>query len=223
MPPNLASLVRYILLTESSPAFVQTVNKKPSIKYDKIPGIQSIESRLSATQRQNLRGLLEFRPIEDLNRYDQEILSGCTSANVNPALFKALGLMESQLGKLMSSGGSSARGFIHMTRSTYLPYADKVGVREQDMDKLMLDPAGSIPVCALHLRYLVDKFHTPERVAYSVKNGEYKISKLTAGMKGSAADQKVSSEISDSDYTQICLALRQLFSTSGPLQVGIDL
>ena len=219
----LSGLVRRVLLLEgeTDASYVQTASGKRVIKYDGITGITSLASNLSETQRTTFRNLLNLRPVDDLVKYDDDILAACSAQKINPALFKALALMESQLGKQMTTGGGgSARGFIHMTQSTYLPYAGNVGVKAADMDALMLDPKRSIPVCAMHLKYLIDKFKTPEAVAFSVKNGEYKISKIKSGPDGS---RKASTEISNSDYTQITLALRALFNKDGAFPVGKDL
>ena len=226
---DIRTIVRLVLLLEAdasgNPPFVQDSNGVRALKFTGIPNIVAYTAGLNSVERENLRGLLNLKPVAEITQYDQDIIAACSAARVNPALFKALGLMESDLGKNMETGqaGQTAKGFIHMTASTYRPYATKIGARETEMDAIMRDPRKSIPVCAMHLRYLVDKFSTPERVAFSVKNGEYKLSNLAAGLKGDAAQKKVSSALSDSSYTKIALILREMFSTSGPLPVGMKI
>lgn len=219
---SVRKIVREILLAEASgSSHIQTRNGKPALKFDGISGISAIVSQLTEPQRQSMRGLLNLMYVEDFVRYDRDILAASSSVGINPALFKALGLMESALGKKMQSTGSTARGFIHMTQGTYQDFARKMGIPLAGLDDRMLDPSGSIPICAGYIKYLVDKFKTPERVIFSVKNGEYKIGKISGeGTPPDAAQKRVSAAISDSDYTQITLALRALFGASGPLPVG---
>lgn len=236
---HLTAIVRSVLLAEGDdktakdpkdeekPTFVQSSKNGPALKYDGIPGIRSYEKRLTATQRDSLRVLLNLRTVQNFTQYDDDILAAASAANVNPALLKALGLLESSLGERMTvpSDDGTARGFIHMTMGTYTDFAKKMGIPTQGLDSLMEDPRRSLPICAAYLRYLVDKFRTPDRVAFSVKNGEYKIGKIGDEAKKSKQDaaKKVGSALSNSDYTQIALVLREMFGPTGAIPVGTEL
>jgi hypothetical protein len=106
-----------------------------------------------------------------------------------------------------------------MTRGTYSDYFDEsVGFEERE--RIMLSPEESIPICARHVRHLIDELKTPEAVIFAVKNGENKTSKATQGLSAKDAAEKKTSMYRDSDYTQAALALRQLFGKDGPMPVG---
>ena len=165
-------------------------------------------------------GLLEKRlhtMSEDvLGLYDSLIISESSKQGVNPALIKAMGLLESKLGRVMT-GEDTQAGFIHMTRATYKSYFPD-GTSVEEMVRVMESPEESLPICVAHVKHLIDVHRSPEAVIFSVKNGEYKLSKATKDAENPEAKKK--SLISDSDYTQAALALRKLFAKDGPMPVG---
>ena len=214
----LQSITRSVLLTESSSTgFWDKSGNKRILSFPKMK-----QYFLSLGVKGDTLDLLERRlhtmSDETLKRHDSLIVSESAKQGVNPALIKAMGLLESKLGNVMNGEGTQA-GFIHMTRATYKPYFPE-GTSDKEMARVMSSPEESLPICIAHVKHLIEKFKTPELVIFAVKNGEYKISKETKGEENPEAKKK--SMIADSDYTQASLALRKLFAKDGPMPVGGD-
>jgi hypothetical protein len=215
---GLRLIARHVLLTEGVHSSWWT-NNTPERKlvFDKMSSYFS-KVGLSPSDIEFLKPRLDTFRHSDLSRYDGLILKECKQVGINPALFKAMALLESSLGQAIK-GQKTQKGFIHMTRDTYVPYFPG-GTPAEEIERVMLSPEESIPVCARHVKYLIEKFKTPGAVIFSVKNGENKLSKMTQGMDSKTSAEKKESLISDSSYTQASLALRKLFSTDGPMPVG---
>lgn len=165
-----------------------------------------------------LEGQLHTFEHDAFYQYDSAIIQACADVGIKASLFKAMGLLESKLGERMK-GKDTQKGFIHMTRGTYSGYFDEsVGFEERE--RIMLSPEESIPVCARHVRHLIDELKSPEAVIFAVKNGENKTANATKGLSSKDASERKTSMYRDSDYTQASLALRQLFGKDGPMPVG---
>jgi len=221
MIKNLHDLVRKVVLAESGvgAGFWVKSGTGRILSFKKMkPYLQSLDVGLTQKDLDFLEPRLDFFRYDDFVKYDQLIIQECAKERVNPALFKAMGLLESGLGRSMK-GDDSQKGFIHMTRDTYDSYfSDDVGYNERE--ETMLSPERSMPICVRHVKYLIDKFKVPEEIIFAVKNGENKVSKSIKGMEKEKADKLKTSMIDNSKYTQAALALRQAFSKSGPLPVG---
>ena len=214
----LHAITRSILLTESSSTGFW--DKSGSRRILSFPKMKKYFVGLGVKKPtlDFLEGRLHTMSEDTLSRHDSLIISESAKHGVNPALIKAMGLLESKLGNVMTGEGTQA-GFIHMTRATYKSYFPE-GTSDEEMARVMSSPEESLPICVAHVKHLIEKFKTPELVIFAVKNGEYKISKETKGAENPEAKKK--SMIADSDYTQASLALRKLFAKDGPMPVGGD-
>ena len=212
----LHAITRSILLTESSSTgFWDKSGSRRILSFPKMKqyfiGLGLNDAALKFLEKR-LHTLSE----DELKRYDGLIISESAKHGVNPALIKAMGLLESKLGQVMK-GEKTQAGFIHMTQGTYKPYFPE-GTSIPEMERAMLSPEESLPICVAHVKHLIEKFKTAELVIFSVKNGENKIEKETKGAAN--PEEKKRSLVADSDYTQAALALRKLFAKDGPLPVG---
>jgi hypothetical protein len=218
---NLRDLARAAVLEEGSigSSFWVKSGSGRILSFEKMkPYLVSLDVGLKPGDLELLKIRLDFFRHEDFVKYDKLIIRECSAESVNPALFKAMGLLESSLGRMMKGDGSQ-KGFIHMTRDTYDSYfSDDVSYNERE--ETMLSPERSMPICVRHVKYLIDKFKVPEEIIFAVKNGENKVSKSIKGLEKEEADKLKTSMIDNSKYTQAALALRQAFAKSGPLPVG---
>jgi hypothetical protein len=218
MRSQLTSLVRAVLLTESQTvSFWDSEGPDRKLVFDKMRSYFK-GLGLSSSTIDFLDKRLDTLRHGVLSQYDEKIIEESKSVGINPALFKALALLESKIGQEMK-GKDTQKGFIHMTLDTYAPYFP-AGTSPEEIERVMLSPEESLPVCARHVKHLIEKFKAPGAVIFSVKNGEYKLSKATKGMAAKQRAARKESLISDSTYTQAALALRRLFSPDGPLPVG---
>jgi hypothetical protein len=221
MIKNLHDLVRTVVLAEAGGGSGFWV-KSGSRRILDFPKLRPYFMRLSPRPTGGAMTMLEEQlhtfEHDAFYQYDSLIIQACSDVGIKPSLFKAMALLESKLGARMK-GEDSQKGFIHMTRATYSGYFDEsVGFEERE--RIMLSPEESIPVCARHVRHLIDELKTPEAVIFAVKNGEFKTAKATKGLSAKDAAEKKTSMYRDSDYTQASLALRQMFGKDGLMPVG---